>query len=58
MPRIDGGREPFAGCSEEPTLGPTSQFCAYTIEGAAVTFRVLTDDPGGWFVESVHWGAD
>jgi peptidoglycan hydrolase-like protein with peptidoglycan-binding domain len=48
----------FQGCSEDPQLGPTTQVCSYTIEGSALSLRVVTDDSGGWYVESALWLAD
>jgi len=48
----------FQGCSEDPQLGSTTQVCSYTIEGSALSLRVLTDASDGWYVESALWLAD
>lgn len=48
----------FEGCSADPQLGASNQLCGYYIEGAALTFRVLTDESSGWYVESAIWVAD
>lgn len=57
---LRGPRPPmtFQGCSEDPQLGPTVQVCSYTIEGSALSLRVMTDASAGWYVESGLWIAD
>jgi murein L,D-transpeptidase YcbB/YkuD len=57
---LRGSRPPmtFEGCTADPALGPENQICSYYIEGAALSFRVLTDESGGWYVESARWFAD
>jgi peptidoglycan hydrolase-like protein with peptidoglycan-binding domain len=57
---LRGKRPPmtFQGCSADPFLGPETQICAYTVEGAALALRVQTDDSDGWFVGSASWTVD